>query len=106
MKLFLQSSSDMSSRHGDMVDQAGVSIQNEQNVLTAKLREHREKERLRIVQLKKEGRYGRCVACGEDISAARMEANPAAERCLDCQVKIEPSKPQIIGFSGSRRRAQ
>lgn len=30
------------------------------------------------------GRYGNCVACGRPISAARLEALPTAELCIDC----------------------
>ncbi len=33
-----------------------------------------------------EGRYGRCVECGEWISAARLEALPATQRCIACAV--------------------
>ena len=31
-----------------------------------------------------EGRYGLCLRCGEAISAARLQAMPAAECCLAC----------------------
>jgi RNA polymerase-binding transcription factor DksA len=31
-----------------------------------------------------EGTYGRCERCGEPISAARLEAKPAARRCIAC----------------------
>jgi DnaK suppressor protein len=30
-----------------------------------------------------------CLDCGEEIGAARMKANPAAIRCLDCQTQTE-----------------
>jgi RNA polymerase-binding protein DksA len=33
------------------------------------------------------GTYGICVACGKPISAARLEALPAAAQCIDCQKK-------------------
>lgn len=35
------------------------------------------------------GNYGICVDCGTDISYGRLQANPAAKRCLDCQAKDE-----------------
>jgi DnaK suppressor protein len=35
------------------------------------------------------GTYGRCVDCGADIGLERLEANPAAERCFDCQKRKE-----------------
>ena len=31
-----------------------------------------------------EGTYGRCQVCGEAIAAARLEAMPAASRCIAC----------------------
>ncbi len=30
------------------------------------------------------GSYGRCERCGNEISAARLEAMPMARRCVDC----------------------
>jgi DnaK suppressor protein len=30
------------------------------------------------------GRYGRCETCGRPISAARLEARPAARTCINC----------------------
>jgi RNA polymerase-binding transcription factor DksA len=32
-----------------------------------------------------EGRYGRCVDCGEFITARRLAADPAAALCYGCQ---------------------
>jgi len=31
------------------------------------------------------GSYGICVDCGEPVGFARLRANPAALRCIDCQ---------------------
>ena len=33
--------------------------------------------------------YGECVDCGEMIPPARLEANPAAARCVPCQERVE-----------------
>ena len=33
------------------------------------------------------GTYGRCESCGGEIAAARLEAKPAARRCIDCASK-------------------
>ena len=35
------------------------------------------------------GSYGECADCGEPIAAARLEAYPAATRCIDCQGALE-----------------
>lgn len=31
------------------------------------------------------GTYGQCSDCGAEVSAARLQAMPSAERCRDCQ---------------------
>ena len=33
--------------------------------------------------------YGLCVDCGESIGFERLQAWPSANRCLDCQSKVE-----------------
>ncbi|MEO8134989.1 MAG: TraR/DksA family transcriptional regulator [Betaproteobacteria bacterium] len=33
--------------------------------------------------------YGECIDCGLPIPPARLEANPAAVRCITCQERIE-----------------
>jgi len=35
------------------------------------------------------GTYGFCVDCGTNIDFRRLQAYPAAKRCLDCQAKHE-----------------
>lgn len=35
------------------------------------------------------GQYGVCVDCGVEIAPARLESQPAACRCLDCQASFE-----------------
>jgi DksA/TraR C4-type zinc finger protein len=32
-----------------------------------------------------DGTYGKCVECGEQITAGRLMADPAAHLCLNCQ---------------------
>jgi RNA polymerase-binding protein DksA len=34
-----------------------------------------------------DGTYGTCDVCGKPIAAARLEAMPAARRCIDCASK-------------------
>ena len=36
-----------------------------------------------------DGTYGECIDCGEDIPRPRLEANPAAARCIPCQERVE-----------------
>ena len=41
-----------------------------------------------------QGSYGKCIECDEDVSPGRLEANPVAERCIDCQEKLENKQDQ------------
>jgi DnaK suppressor protein len=36
-----------------------------------------------------EGAYGRCIDCGKEIPAARLEVRPEAARCIEDQEKFE-----------------
>ena len=36
-----------------------------------------------------DGTYGECENCGENISIARLEANPMAKLCVDCKSEEE-----------------
>lgn len=36
-----------------------------------------------------DGTYGKCVECGEQLTAGRLTADPAASLCLDCQKLVE-----------------
>lgn len=38
------------------------------------------------------GTYGRCVSCGRDLPEERLDARPEAERCVDCQQKLEAAR--------------
>lgn len=37
----------------------------------------------------REGRFGECIACGEEINAKRLEAVPWTRHCIACQEKLE-----------------
>ena len=37
----------------------------------------------------REGSYGECMDCGQAIALARLQANPEAERCVNCQTQLE-----------------
>ena len=54
-------------------------------------RRRREQLRQVLAALRRieEGDYGDCEDCGEAISAGRLDANPAARRCIDCASRSE-----------------
>jgi RNA polymerase-binding transcription factor DksA len=76
---------DLSSPHAASFPEQAVERQND-DVLRALLAEAedglRQVERARVRLA--EGRYGRCLACGAAIAAARLAALPCAELCRDC----------------------
>lgn len=37
----------------------------------------------------REGTYGECAACGEELNLKRLEAVPWASLCINCQEKVE-----------------
>lgn len=38
--------------------------------------------------------YGLCIDCGTEIERERLEADPAAPRCIDCQLRRESARLQ------------
>lgn len=51
------------------------------------VQELREVERAQ--QRLKVGAFGRCTECGQAISRPRLDANPSASRCIECQQAAE-----------------
>ena len=55
----------------------------------------RERERILLQKIEvalekiREGTYGKCITCGEDIGVKRLEARPVAELCIDCKSQQE-----------------
>lgn len=45
-----------------------------------------------------EGTYGICEACGDDISAKRLEARPVTTLCIECKTKQENQEKAQKGF--------
>jgi RNA polymerase-binding protein DksA len=41
-----------------------------------------------------EGSYGLCVQCGREIRFERLQVNPTAQRCIDCQSVFEKTFAQ------------
>jgi RNA polymerase-binding protein DksA len=42
----------------------------------------------------KDGEYGVCIECGDDIGFSRLQAYPTAKRCIVCQEKREKQYAQ------------
>jgi RNA polymerase-binding transcription factor len=37
----------------------------------------------------REGTYGECISCGQEINTKRLEAVPWTRHCIECQEKLE-----------------
>ena len=68
----------------DFAEQA-VELENSETMLALE-QELTEKEREAMLALARleEGTYGVCTGCGEEISAGRLQALPAAGLCFEC----------------------
>ena len=77
---------------GDFIDIATGSLEHELNYIF----EEREREKLQNIDEAlasiKEGTYGECDDCGDDIELERLLALPFARLCLDCKSKQERQK--------------
>lgn len=45
----------------------------------------------------REGSFGECVSCGEEINAKRLEAVPWTRHCIECQEKLEQGLLEATG---------
>lgn len=86
------SSGDLSSYSYHMADQGTDAMEREKAFLMAsksgRLLYHIDEALRRI----KDGNFGKCQECGEDISTARLEAVPHARLCIACKEKEEQAK--------------
>lgn len=76
--------------------------QGEQRIREALVQAEQERDvdELRQIAAAKErvtrGEYGQCVDCGVDIPFARLQAQPAAARCVPCQKEYEQTHDSVV----------
>ena len=79
----------LETQSGDFIDIATGSLEHELNYIF----EEREREKLQNIDEAlasiKEGTYGECDDCGDDIELERLLALPFTRLCLDCKSKQE-----------------
>jgi DnaK suppressor protein len=44
----------------------------------------------------REGSFGQCVSCGQEINAKRLEAVPWTRYCIQCQEKMEQGRLEHV----------
>ena len=66
----------------------------------AQAEQERDVDELRQIAAAKErmarGEYGECVDCGVAIPLARLQAQPAAARCIPCQERYERTHDNVV----------
>jgi DnaK suppressor protein len=71
----------------DNADQGDLAMQYSSLESTSIVREQMQ-DRLKAIEAAlqriDDGSYGKCLNCGGEISAGRLEADPAASLCVDC----------------------
>ena len=43
----------------------------------------------------REGSFGECISCGNEINAKRLEAVPWTRHCIECQEKLEKGQLEV-----------
>lgn len=79
----------------DSADQAVVSYQKEL-LFTRSTHDHGQLTLVKnALERLKDGGFGECVECGNQIGAKRLEALPWTPYCIDCQEKVE--RGELVG---------
>ena len=94
LKLKGESEVSVEEGHGDQADIASLEIsQAAIQKLGSRERKHLEKIDRALKKFETD-EYGICEVCGEEISAARLEARPVAQLCIDCKALQEQKERQ------------
>lgn len=100
------STEEISQSGGDSVDIASLEI----TQASIQKLGNREKKLLKKIEhaLQKfeEGEYGLCENCGEKISAARLEARPVAQYCIDCKTELEENERRYSDSDGEEESSE
>jgi RNA polymerase-binding protein DksA len=74
-------------------DVADFTYQRELQYTTQEILDREAQQVRDALRRRQEGRYGICASCGQPIGAERLEARPEATLCIDCQRRLEGSRP-------------
>lgn len=80
----------------EVIDSAELAYRHERQEIDddEATREHGELRAVRAALARlDDGSYGECIDCDIDIPFARLQAQPAALRCVPCQEKAEQAGP-------------
>ena len=84
----------------DQVEDLGEQGEQRIREAVAQAEQERDVDELRQIAAAKErlarGEYGVCVDCGVDIPYARLQAQPAAARCIPDQERYEQTHTNVV----------
>ena len=75
--------------YADEVDEIQANERREIGFATRELLVERVNALAAALDRLKDGDYGTCVECGEDIAPARLQALPEVQTCVRCQDRLE-----------------
>jgi len=88
----------------DLAEEAEATLEEEMSFAAVNRRAEMLQEIDRALERLKEGTYGICDSCGEEISIGRLQALPSALYCTPCQEKQEASSEMLV-LRGTDREA-
>jgi DnaK suppressor protein len=89
---------DLSSDREDLLDSGDVATVELNQSFTIRLREREEKLLKKTdaaLQRIKDGSYGICEECGEEIEVKRLIARPVTTLCIDCKSRQEAAEKSL-----------
>jgi len=88
----------------DLAEEAEATLEEEMSFAAVNRRAEMLHEIDLALERLKEGTYGICDSCGEEISIGRLQALPFALYCTGCQEKQEASN-ELLALRGRNREA-
>lgn len=79
----------LNSEPGDAGDESMANALSDFNVAMVDRQVHEIRDIEAAFRRVKDGEYGVCIECGEDVGFTRLQAYPTAKRCIVCQEKRE-----------------
>jgi RNA polymerase-binding protein DksA len=79
----------LNSEPGDAGDESMANALSDFNVAMIDRQVHEIRDIEAAFRRVKDGEYGVCIECGDDIGFTRLQAYPTAKRCIVCQEKRE-----------------
>lgn len=88
----MQKAEHNSSNHSDLIDKASVEEEFRIKLRTQVLEQNLIRDIDNALQNIKNGEFGYCELCGNEIGKKRIQAYPTATHCIECKTTFEAKK--------------